>query len=94
MFGKMTPPVAILGVIENMAFFADPATGAPIPIFGQGGARREAGRLAVPFLGEIPIDIALRQSADDGRPLVATTPDSPTSHTFTAVATTLRQALG
>jgi ATP-binding protein involved in chromosome partitioning len=94
MFGKMTPPVAILGVIENMAFFADPATGAPIPIFGQGGARREAGRLAVPFLGEIPIDIALRQSADDGRPLVAAAPDSPPTQTFPAIARTLRQALG
>ena len=93
MFGKMTPPVAILGVVENMAFFADPAGGAPIPIFGQGGARREAERLSVPFLGEIPIDIALRQSADDGRPLVAASPDSVTAHTFTAIATALRKAL-
>lgn len=93
MFGKMTPPVAILGVVENMAFFADPAGGAPIPIFGQGGARREAERLSVPFLGEIPIDIALRQSADDGHPLVAAAPDSATAHTFTAIATALRKAL-
>jgi len=89
MFGKMNPPVAILGVIENMAFFADPAGGAPIEIFGRGGARAEAERLAVPFLGEIPIDIALRQGADDGRPLVAAAPESATAALFAAMARTL-----
>ncbi len=76
MFKKMNPPVPILGVVENMAYFADPATGAPIPIFGQGGARAEAARLGAPFLGEIPIDISLRQGADEGRPLVAVAPES------------------
>jgi len=86
MFGKMSPPVPILGVIENMAFFPDPAGGAPIPIFGQGGARREAERLAVPFLGEIPIDIALRQGADEGRPLVATAPQSAVAKVFVEIA--------
>jgi len=94
MFGKMAPPVPILGVIENMAFFPDPATGAPIAIFGQGGARREAERLGAPFLGEIPIDIALRQGADDGRPLVATHPESPVSVAFIEAARTLTRALG
>jgi ATP-binding protein involved in chromosome partitioning len=90
MFNKMNPPVTILGVIENMAFFADPATGAPIPIFGQGGARAEAARLSVPFLGEVPIDIALREGGDDGRPLVATAPDSATARVFMGVARRLR----
>src|SRR3984957_3634668 len=66
MLEKLGTP--ILGVIENMAFFPDPTTGAPIPIFGQGGARTEAGRLGVPLLAEIPIDIALRQGGDEGRP--------------------------
>ncbi len=89
MFRKMNPPVPILGVIENMAFFPDPATGAPIPIFGQGGARSEAERLGVPFLGEIPIDIALRKGADEGRPLVATMPDSAVGRVFAAIATSL-----
>ena len=90
MFQRMNPPVRILGVIENMAFFADPATGARIPIFGEGGARAEAQRLGAPFLGEVPIDISLRQGADEGRPLTATAPDSPTAQLFMGVARRLR----
>ncbi len=86
MFGKMNPPVPILGVVENMAWFADPATGARIPIFGEGGARREAERLEVPFLGEIPIDIALRAGGDEGRPVTAAAPDSASAKIFLAVA--------
>jgi ATP-binding protein involved in chromosome partitioning len=89
MFAKMNPPVPILGVVENMAWFADPSTGAHIPIFGQGGARIEAGRLDVPFLGEIPIDIALRQGCDDGRPLVATSPQSASAKAFVEIAKVL-----
>jgi len=94
MFGKMTPPVPILGVIENMAFFADPSGGAPIPIFGRGGARAEAERLGVPFLAEIPIDIALRIGADEGRPLVATAPHSAMGTAFADMARTLIKAMG
>jgi ATP-binding protein involved in chromosome partitioning len=86
MFGKMNPPVPILGVVENMAFFADPRSGAHIPIFGEGGARREARRLGAPFLGEVPIDIALRQGGDDGRPLVGAHPDSPAAKVFIDMA--------
>ena len=86
MFGKMTPPVPILGVIENMAFFPDPTTGAPIPIFGQGGARAEAIRLGVPFLGEVPIDIGLREGGDAGRPLVAADPQGGVAKAFAAMA--------
>ncbi len=89
MFSMMNPPVSILGVVENMAYFPDPATGAPIPIFGQGGARLEAERLGVPFLGEIPIDVALRQGADDGRPVVATDPGCAVSQAFLAAARAL-----
>jgi len=77
---------AILGVIENMAYFPDPATGARIPIFGEGGAKAEAVKLGVPLLAEIPIDIALRQGGDDGRPLVATDPDSPVAQAFLTAA--------
>jgi len=93
MFAKMNPPVPILGVVENMAWFADPATGAHIPIFGQGGARAEAERLHVPFLGEIPIDIALRQGADDGRPLTASAPDSASARAFMEIARALSSSL-
>jgi ATP-binding protein involved in chromosome partitioning len=93
MFQRMNPPVTILGVVENMAYFPDPATGAPIAIFGQGGARAEAGRLGVPFLGEVPIDIALRQGADDGRPLVVTAPESDTARLFMTMARRLRDSV-
>jgi ATP-binding protein involved in chromosome partitioning len=84
MFEKTRTP--ILGIVENMAYFADPATGAPIEIFGRGGARATAEKLGAPFLGEIPIEIALRQAGDDGRPLVVTTPDSPAARALQAIA--------
>jgi ATP-binding protein involved in chromosome partitioning len=79
----------ILGVVENMAFFADPATGAPIPIFGEGGGKAEAERLGVPLLAQIPIEVALRQGCDDGRPLVATAPDSAAAQAFLGMARAL-----
>jgi len=68
MFEKTHVP--ILGVVENMAYFPDPATGEPIEIFGRGGAKAVADEVRAPFLGEIPIDVALRQACDEGRPLV------------------------
>ena len=90
MFGRMNPPVKILGVIENMAYFPDPATGAPIAIFGTGGAKAEATRLEVPFLGEIPIDIALRQGGDEGRPQVVAAPEGDSARVFMGIARRLR----
>ena len=66
MFAKTGTP--ILGVVENMAWFED-ASGARLPIFGEGGARREAAALGVPLLAEVPIDMALRQAGDTGKPL-------------------------
>ncbi len=92
MFQKTGTP--ILGVIENMAYFADPATGVPIPIFGQGGGATEAERLDVPLLGQIPIDVALRQACDDGRPLGVTAPDSGPAKAFRQAAEMLRTRLG
>lgn len=86
MFVKTATP--ILGVVENMAWFVDPA-GNRLPIFGEGGAKAEAVRLGVPLLGEIPLDIALRQACDDGRPVVSTTPDSPSAQAFVAMAKAL-----
>ena len=83
MFEKTGAP--ILGVVENMAYFAD-SSGARIPIFGTGGARTEAARLGVPLLAEIPIEVALREACDAGRPLVATTPDSPAAQAFLELA--------
>jgi ATP-binding protein involved in chromosome partitioning len=84
MLEKLGTPV--LGVIENMAYFPDPATGARIPIFGSGGARAEAKRLGVPLLAEIPIDIALRLGGDEGRPLVASDPQSAVAVAFAGAA--------
>ena len=84
MFQKTHVP--ILGVIENMAYFPDPATGAPIPIFGHGGAKATAEALGAAFLGEIPIEVALREACDAGRPIVATGADSVTARAFLSIA--------
>jgi ATP-binding protein involved in chromosome partitioning len=83
MFEKTGAP--ILGVIENMAWFAD-ASGARIPIFGEGGGRREAQALGVPLLAEIPIDVSLRESGDAGRPLTAVAPKSDVARRFVEAA--------
>jgi len=79
----------ILGVIENMAFFADPSTGAPIPIFGTGGARAEAEALGVPLLAEIPIEIAVRQGGDDGAPIATQQNGGAAAEAFRAAAKAL-----
>lgn len=88
MFARINPPVPILGVVENMAYFPDPSTGARIPIFGEGGARREAERLGVPFLAEIPLDMALREGGDDGVP-AASVAGSPAADLFSRIAAAL-----
>ncbi len=74
MFQKVDVP--LLGVIENMSSFCCPNCGHVSPIFGHGGARAEAERLGVPFLGEVPLDMNIRETSDEGRPVVATDPDS------------------
>jgi ATP-binding protein involved in chromosome partitioning len=91
MFEKTHVP--ILGVVENMAYFPDPTTGAPIEIFGRGGARKTAETLGAPFLGEIPIDPALRESCDAGRPYVIAAPGSAASVALVAMAARVAEAL-
>jgi ATP-binding protein involved in chromosome partitioning len=91
MFEKTGVP--ILGVVENMAYFPDPTTGAPIEIFGRGGAAQTARDLNVPFLGEIPIEVALRQACDAGTPLAAARADSVAARAFKAIAQTLAMQL-
>ncbi len=91
MFEKTHVP--ILGVVENMAYFPDPSTGEPIEIFGRGGAKATAQSLRAPFLGEIPIEVALRQACDDGRPLVVEAGESAASKAFFAMAETVLDAL-
>ena len=87
MFAKTGTP--ILGVIENMAYFPDPSTGEPIPIFGRGGATAEAGRLGVPVLAEVPIDMAIREGGDSGRPLTAQNENGPAAQALRAAAKAL-----
>jgi ATP-binding protein involved in chromosome partitioning len=84
MFRKTGTP--ILGLIENMSFFADPATGRPIPIFGSGGGKTEAARLGVPLLAEIPLDIGLREGGDKGVPLTLNPDGGPAAEAFRAAA--------
>jgi len=91
MFRKTEVP--LLGVVENMAYFPDPATGEPIPIFGRGGGAAVAQELGAPFLGEIPIDMALREACDLGEPLVATAPDLASGRALMAVAEKVKAAL-
>ncbi len=84
MFRKLETP--IIGIIENMSGYVCPNCGNSAEIFGYGGARREAERLEIPFLGEIPIDIDIRLASDSGAPLVAAKPNSPQAVRFTEIA--------
>jgi ATP-binding protein involved in chromosome partitioning len=84
MFEKVMVPV--LGVIENMSFFACPHCGTTTHLFGHGGARREAEALGVPFLGEVPLLLDIRETSDAGTPIVAQSPDSPAAKAYGAIA--------
>ncbi len=84
MFRKVNVPV--LGLVENMSTFVCPHCGEPSNIFGHGGARAEAARLGVPFLGEVPLTLAIRETSDEGRPVVATDPSSPGAVAFREIA--------
>ncbi len=84
MFRKVDVPV--LGVIENMSYFVCPHCGGRSDIFTHGGARRAAEGMGVPFLGEIPLDMAIREGADGGRPIVAADPDGPHAAAYRAIA--------
>jgi ATP-binding protein involved in chromosome partitioning len=81
--------VPVLGLIENMSHFISPSDGARFDIFGTGGGKAAAEELGIPFLGEIPIDIALREGSDNGEPAVAARPDSDLARTFTQLASML-----
>jgi ATP-binding protein involved in chromosome partitioning len=84
MFRKVDVPV--LGIVENMSYFACPHCGQRSDIFAHGGAREEARRLGVDFLGEIPLDIAIRETSDTGQPLVISRPDSPHAGSYREIA--------
>ncbi len=91
MFRRVNVPV--LGIIENMSTFICPHCGTRSDIFGHGGARHEAERLHVPFLGEVPLAIDIRERSDSGAPVVAADPDSPHAKTFRDIAARVREGL-
>ena len=92
MFRRVDVPV--LGIIENMSYFCCPNCGHRSDIFGHGGARAEATKLGVDFLGEMPLDIIIRETSDDGTPIVVEKPDSEHAKVYRAIAATVWQKIG
>jgi ATP-binding protein involved in chromosome partitioning len=91
MFRKVGVP--LLGLVENMSYHVCGSCGHRSEIFGYGGGRSEAERLEVPFLGEVPLDGAIRQAGDDGRPIVDADPEGPQGAAFLDLADRVREAL-
>jgi ATP-binding protein involved in chromosome partitioning len=84
MFNQVKIP--LLGVVENMSYFVCPHCGGRTDVFSHGGARKEAEKLGVPFLGEVPLDIAIRANSDDGRPVIASMAESPQANALLEIA--------
>ena len=84
MFKRVNVPV--LGVVENMSYFLCPSCGTRSDIFSHGGAHKEADRLGVPFLGEVPLHMTIREKSDAGLPVVATEPDGPHAKIYRDIA--------
>ena len=84
MFRKVAVPV--LGIVENMSYFLCPHCGERSEIFGHGGAREEADKLGVPFLGEIPLHLDIRTTSDSGHPIVVSKPDSAHAQAYKNIA--------
>jgi ATP-binding protein involved in chromosome partitioning len=84
MFDKVRIPV--LGIVENMSNFVCPSCGTVTPIFDNGGGKKAAEMMEIPFLGELPIDIKVRQGGDRGLPIVVGQPESPQAQKFLEIA--------
>jgi ATP-binding protein involved in chromosome partitioning len=91
MFRRVNVPV--LGIVENMSYFLCPECGTRSDIFGHGGARHEAERLGVPFLGEVPLHMTIREKSDSGLPVVATEPDGPHAAVYRDIAARVRDQI-
>ncbi len=91
MFNRVNVPV--LGIVENMSYFLCPHCGTRSDIFGHGGARHEAERLGVPFLGEVPLHMEIRERSDAGLPVVTTVPDGPHARIYRDIAARVRDQL-
>jgi ATP-binding protein involved in chromosome partitioning len=74
--------VPILGIVENMSYYVCPHCGERDELFGHGGARAAAAAMKLPFLGEIPLDIAIRRFADSGTPISVADPEAPSARAF------------
>ena len=91
MFRRVNVPV--LGIVENMSYFLCPSCGERSDIFGHGGAQKEATRLGVPFLGEVPLHMTIREKSDSGLPVVATEPDGEHAKIYRDIAAKVRDQL-
>jgi ATP-binding protein involved in chromosome partitioning len=92
MFRKVDVPV--LGIVENMSYFTCPHCGGRSDIFSHGGARAEAARLNVEFLGELPLDIRIRETSDGGTPIVVAEPEGPHAAIYRAMASRVWEKVG
>jgi ATP-binding protein involved in chromosome partitioning len=91
MFRKVDVPV--LGIVENMSYFIAPDTGKRYDIFGHGGAKREAERVGVTFLGEVPLEMKIRETSDEGAPVVASEPEGPHARIYRDIAAKVSERL-
>jgi ATP-binding protein involved in chromosome partitioning len=92
MFQKVDVP--ILGIIENMSYFVCPNCGTRHDIFAHGGARAEAEKVGVPFLGEVPLTMAIREGSDSGKPIVVAEPEGPHARVYRDIAAKVHAGLG
>jgi ATP-binding protein involved in chromosome partitioning len=92
MFRKVDVPV--LGIFENMSYFRCPHCGEKSDVFSHGGAKREAAKLGVEFLGELPLDIAIRETSDEGWPIVVAQPESEHALSYRRMAARVWEKLG
>ncbi|MEC8550033.1 MAG: P-loop NTPase, partial [Pseudomonadota bacterium] len=86
--------VPVLGIVENMSHFICPDCGGRHDVFGHGGAAAEAARIGAPFLGEVPLEMAIRATSDAGTPIVAKEPDGPHAAHYRAIADKVLSQLG
>ncbi|MFD0916103.1 P-loop NTPase [Pseudahrensia aquimaris] len=91
MFNKVSVP--ILGIVENMSTFICPKCGEQTDIFGHGGAKAEAEKLGVPFLGAVPLHLDIRTNSDGGTPVVDSAPDGPHAAIYNAIAEKVHASL-
>jgi ATP-binding protein involved in chromosome partitioning len=91
MFQQLRVP--ILGIVENMSYFLCPRCDERTEIFSHGGARQAAEAMGVPFLGEVPLNVAIREGGDNGRPITAIQPDSPLAAIYRDVAGAVAQQI-